>query len=52
MTQEKGERRKLVQERIKRIVRSSEQADSVVVKIIIGTLLGMIVLLASYYLLN
>jgi hypothetical protein len=52
MGEETGAKRKLVQERIKRIVRSSERADSMLVKVIIGTLLGMIVLLASYYLLT
>jgi hypothetical protein len=50
MREENGAKRKLVQERIKRLVRSSERADSMVVKVIIGTLLAIIIVLASYYL--
>jgi hypothetical protein len=50
MSEETGAKRKLVQERIKRIVRSSERADSLVVKVIIGTLLALMVFIASYYL--
>ena len=46
------EKRSYVRERIRRIARSADRFDSVVVKVVVGTLLALIVFIAGYYLIG
>jgi hypothetical protein len=51
MGEETGVKRKLVRERIKRIVQSSDRSDRII-RVLIGTLLALILFLAGYYLIT
>ena len=46
------EKRSFVRERIRRITRSSDRLDSVIVKVAVGALLALVIFLAGYYLLG
>ncbi len=45
-------KRSYVRERIKRIARSTDRFDSVIVKVVVGALLALIVFLAGYFLIG
>ncbi|MBX2961742.1 MAG: hypothetical protein KF687_04465 [Cyclobacteriaceae bacterium] len=46
------EKRSFVRERIRRIARSTDRFDLVIVKVVVGTLLALIIFLAGYYLIG